>query len=182
MIYLAVIWQIIVANIKCLLLKIIMPKRIRYKHILRFGKSVIVSIRNKAKVTIGNKVFVGAYSDIASRDGGVLEIGDSVHIGKRNIITCHESIVISKGTILAPDVKIYDHDHMITNGKVEPKKYVTSPVYIGEDCWIGANVVILRGTKIGNNCVVGAGCVLKGEYPDNAVIVQKKDTCVKVRS
>lgn len=37
-------------------------------------------------------------------------------------------------------------------------------------------VVILRGTKIGDNCVVGAGSVIKGEYEDNTIIVQKRET------
>lgn len=40
--------------------------------------------------------------------------------------------------------------------------------------WIGANTVILRGTVIGRDCVVGAGSVLKGVYPAGSVIVQKR--------
>ena len=39
--------------------------------------------------------------------------------------------------------------------------------------------MILRGTKLGDNCVVGAGCVIRGEYPDNTVIVQKRETVTK---
>lgn len=45
---------------------------------------------------------------------------------------------------------------------------------------VGCNVVILRGTSIGKNCIVGAGSVLKGTYPDNSVIVQKRQTTVTV--
>ena len=52
--------------------------------------------------------------------------------------------------------------------------YKTSPVVIGDDVWIGANTVILRGTVIGRDCVVGAGSVLKGVYPAGSVIVQKR--------
>ena len=57
--------------------------------------------------------------------------------------------------------------------------YCYAPIIIGNDCWIGANTVILRGTKIGDNCVVGAGCVLKGVFPTNSVIVQKRQTSVE---
>jgi acetyltransferase-like isoleucine patch superfamily enzyme len=49
-------------------------------------------------------------------------------------------------------------------------------VEIGDNSWVGANTIILRGTKIGKNCVVGAGCVISGEYPDNSIITQKRET------
>lgn len=72
---------------------------------------------------------------------------------------------------------IYDHDHdfRAKNGLKE-LKYKTSPVEIGDNVWIGANTVILRGAKIGNNCVITASSVIKGEYPDNSIIVQKRNT------
>lgn len=57
-------------------------------------------------------------------------------------------------------------------------QYKTGSVEIGNNVWIGANTVILRETKIGDNCVVGAGCVLKGDYPAGTVIVQKRETTV----
>ena len=42
---------------------------------------------------------------------------------------------------------------------------------IGDNCFIGMNSVILMGTRIGNNTIVGAGSVVKGRFPDNCVIV-----------
>ena len=41
------------------------------------------------------------------------------------------------------------------------------PVSIGNDCWIGANVVVCPGVKIGNGCVIGAGSVVTRDIPDN---------------
>ena len=51
---------------------------------------------------------------------------------------------------------------------------IALPITVGDDVWIGANTVILRGTVIGRDCVVGAGSVLKGVYPAGSVIVQKR--------
>jgi len=56
-------------------------------------------------------------------------------------------------------------------------KYVRCE-YRVRNCWIGANTVILRGTTIGDNSVIGAGCVLKGEYPAGAIIIQKRETTI----
>ena len=44
------------------------------------------------------------------------------------------------------------------------------PITIGNNCWIGAKVTILDGTKIGNGCIVAAGAVVKGIFPDNVII------------
>lgn len=43
-------------------------------------------------------------------------------------------------------------------------------IKIGSNCWIGAKVTILDGTIIGNGCIVAAGAVVRGQFPDNCVI------------
>ena len=75
---------------------------------------------------------------------------------------------------------MFDHDHDFRRGgDMNGKYFRTGDILIGENCWIGAGTIILRGTKIGNNSVVGAGCVLKGEYPGNSVIFQRRNTEVE---
>ncbi|MDE5570988.1 MAG: hypothetical protein K2I86_02895, partial [Prevotella sp.] len=43
-------------------------------------------------------------------------------------------------------------------------------VRIVNNSWMGANVTILDGTIIGNGCIVAAGAVVKGEFPNNVII------------
>ena len=45
-----------------------------------------------------------------------------------------------------------------------------SPVHIGNDVWLGGNVVVLPGAAIGNNVVVAAGAVVSKDIPDNCVV------------
>lgn len=118
---------------------------------------------------------------IRVRKAAKCEIGNNTSVNSNNMIVCRESIKIGNNVYLSPNVQIYDHDHDFrVEGGVTAGKYKTTPVEIGDSCWIGANTVILRGTKLGRNCVVGAGCVLKGEYPDDSVIVQKRETIVNL--
>ena len=53
---------------------------------------------------------------------------------------------------------------------------------IGDNVWIGANSVILRGSVIGSGCVIGAGSVIKGTYPPDSVIIQKRSNEVMERN
>ena len=135
-----------------------------------------MNCRNKSKLIVGNDVKINRNTTISSLNGGTLTIGSHAGIGEGNIIVCHDSIQIGDGTILAPHVYIYDHDHKFGHGSgVNTKEYRTSPVAIGKNCWIGANTVILRGTIIGDNCVIGAGSVIKGEIKPNSKVIQKRE-------
>ena len=59
--------------------------------------------------------------------------------------------------------------------------YKSSPVKIGNNVWIGANAVILRGTVIGDNCVIGAGTVVKGTFESGSVIIEHREYDIKRR-
>lgn len=147
------------------------------KMLAKYKKSYVYIDKRGGGLFIGKYVKLMDDSVIAVRKTGRLNIEDGVSIGRWNSLVCHDNIHIGKNTILGPNVLIYDHDHVFNGGNgVEKKKFTTAPIEIGDNCWIGANVVILKGTKIGNRCVVGAGCVLKGNYPDDSIIIQKRET------
>lgn len=117
---------------------------------------------------------------IRVRKDAVLKIGKNVSLNCNNMIVCREEIIIGDDVQLSPNVLIYDHDHDYSVvGGVKTGEYKTSPIKIGNNVWIGANAVILKGTTIGDNCVIGAGSILKGTYPQNSVIVQKRTTTTK---
>lgn len=115
--------------------------------------------------------------------GGYCSLGDRVSLGIRNIINCHNNIIIGSNVNIAPDVKIYDHDHDFKKYCLSEEdwrdNFIIGSVIIGSNVWIGANTIILRDTVIGDNCVIGAGCVLKGSYPSNSVIIQERKSNIK---
>ena len=65
---------------------------------------------------------------------------------------------------------IYDHDHRYNAKGFSKDEYKTSPIIIDDNCWIGSNVTILRGTHIGTGSVIGAGCVVKGVIPPHSLV------------
>lgn len=44
------------------------------------------------------------------------------------------------------------------------------PITVGDNCWFGANVSVMPGVTIGNNCVISAGAVVTKDVPDNVIV------------
>ena len=136
-----------------------------------------ISLDYGGKLKIGKNFKMRDGAKIRVRKGAECIIGNNTSVNSNNMIACHEKIVIGDNVELSPNVQIYDHDHDFrAEGGIKARKFKTSPIIIGNNVWIGANTVVLRGTTIGDNCVIGAGCVVKGNYSPNMVIVQKRVT------
>ena len=86
-------------------------------------------------------------------------------------MNCHKSIWIGADCLFGEGVKIYDHNHIFnTTKKINSEGYNNGTVYVGKNCWIGSNVILLKGANIGDNCVISAGCVISGVVPDNTLV------------
>lgn len=136
-----------------------------------------ITMDRGAKLKIGRNFKMRDGAKIRVRKKAICIIGNNTSVNCNNMIACREKIEIGNNVMFSPNVQIYDHDHDFrVEGGVKSSKYRTSPVKIGNNVWIGANTVILRGTEIGDNCVIVAGCVLKGHYKAKAgtIIIQKR--------
>lgn len=159
-------------------------KLFHYKHficgkLVRISPSAEVILHKGGNISIGEKLKIDSRSVISSLPGSKVSIGDRVSFGINNMIVCHQEIIIGDDVQFSPNVLVYDHDHdfKAVNG-IKDMKYKTSPVTIGDSVWVGANTVILRGSSVGNNCVIGAGCVVKGNIPDGTILVQKRENII----
>jgi len=134
----------------------------------------------KGMITLGKSVRAHSQVKIRAVGNGKIVIGDNTKINYGCMLTSREMIHIGQGVEFGPNVLIYDHDHDFrAKGGLKATKFKSQPIEIGSNSWIGANALILKGTKIGANCVVGAGCILSGEFPDNTLIIQKRETTTK---
>lgn len=52
-----------------------------------------------------------------------------------------------------------------------PDLEITKPITVGNNVYIGNNVIILPGVNIGNDVIIGAGAVVSKDIPDNSVVV-----------
>ena len=75
-------------------------------------------------------------------------------------------ITIGDNCFMAPNVAIYTAGHPIHPDSRNSMYEYGIPVTIGDNVWIGGNVVICPGVTIGSNCVIGAGSVVTKDIPD----------------
>ena len=100
-----------------------------------------------------------------------IEIGNNVSIHEFCVISGYGGIKIGNDVSIATGVKIFSSSHPFDNRdeKIRKGKLIPTPVEIGNDVWIGANVVITGGVKIGSGVLIGAGAVVTGDLEDNGV-------------
>ena len=77
-------------------------------------------------------------------------------------------IVIGEGTWIAPNVGIITTNHSLTDPS---RPGEPSTIYIGKDCWIGMNSVILARVFLGDHCVVAAGSVVTKSFPEGYCVL-----------
>lgn len=99
-------------------------------------------------------------------EGGLHLYGDVNWSTEPWIITLGNNVHITGGT------KFITHDGgtLLYRNQI-PDLEITKPITVGNDVYIGNNVIILPGVTIGNNVVIGAGAVVSKDIPDNSVAV-----------
>lgn len=77
-------------------------------------------------------------------------------------------VELGRGTYIGPNVGLItaNHNPLNLDQHLEAK-----PIYLGENCWIGMNSVILPGVTLGPNTVVGAGSIVTRSFPDGYRII-----------
>lgn len=138
------------------------------------------SFKVKGKVIVNGDATLGSSGYFGVTSKGTLCIGDNVYFGRNILIACREKITIGDNCLFGPNVTIYDHDHLIKDGKTLHDHFVSKEVIVEKDCWIGAGVIILRGSHIGEGSVIGAGTVIKGVLPPHTLMYNKQEVVRKV--
>ena len=138
-------------------------------------------LRGKTGFSYGEGLTIGhACRFGASSKKQTLFIGKQARIGDYVHINAEEKVTIGDNVLVASKVFISDSSHGSYSGDEQSspdtnpssRQLYTSPVLIGDNVWIGENVVILAGTKVGNGCIIGANTLLSGKaYPDNSIII-----------
>lgn len=140
-------------------LKARLGSRVSWPH---SGKPVYIGRGARIRVAEGGRLEVGAGLYLSENclvqvnPGSRAALGEGVFMNANARIVAAESVRVGDHVMLGPNVCVYDHDHAFGEDGVSGD-LVTSPVEIGERCWIGANSLVTRGARIADRICVGGG-------------------------
>ena len=135
----------------------------------------------KHAINIYKHATIGKNTRISGGGSGKVYIGENVLVDDCTFIMAHEKIEIGKNTKIAAFCFITDFNHKYQdlNLSVVEQGYVTNPVKIGKNVWIGTHAIILPGVTIGDRVVIGAGSVVTKDVPANSVAVGNPAKVIK---
>ena len=104
--------------------------------------------------------------------GAIVSLGKGVFLNNDCSINCRQEVHIGNDRLFGEGVKIYDHNHRFRdpNRPIASQGFKCAPVFIGNNTWIGSDVVILKGVTIGSNVVIGAGCIVDFDIPPKTIV------------
>lgn len=160
----------------------------------QIGKNSVVFLRSEIRNIKGGVIYIGTNCQIGrTKHGyhggmpfyttlfcdskeGKIKIGNNCRLNGV-YVNAIKSVIIGNNCVMASSVHIMDSNgHQTcsfdrTKGMDEAEQIV-----IGNNVWIGLNAIILKGTTIGDNCIVAAGSIVKGIFDANSIIFSQKTT------
>jgi len=150
-------------------------------------------LRGKSYIDFGKNLTTGFWCrfEVFPKDDDLrirLKLGDNIQINDFVHISAVDSVEIGDNCLFASHVYISDNSHGRYEGgendsspDVAPdhREYITNPVKIGKNCWLGEGVIVMPGVTIGDGCVIGAHSVVTKNIPAASIAVGSPARVVK---
>lgn len=137
-------------------------------------------------VRLGDRIYVARGFVLRACEGGRIEVGNDfgANGNVRLIADCGGEIIIGNLVNLGPNVVVRAADHAFdrVDVPIRAQGHAAGRIEIGSDVWIAANVVVVRGARIGDHAVIGAGSVVTGEIPAFAVAAGAPARVIRYRN
>ncbi len=153
------------------------PLNLRGRKYIDFGSQLTTGVGCRLEAFAGD-----------NPDEAKLVFGHGVQINDYVHMVAMDKISIGNNVLMASHVFISDNSHgsykgdnMDSDPTVPPteREYVTAPVKIGNNVWIGEGVCIMPGVSIGEGCVIGAHSIVTKDIPDYCIAIGSPAKIVK---
>lgn len=127
---------------------------------------------SESKIFFSRGISIRGHISLLAYDGGIIRIGEHSFFNQNCSINSLKGITIGKHCLFGENVKIYDHNHEYkdANKLISEQGYTYGNVTIEDNCWLGSNVVILKGVTVGRNSIIGANSVVNRSVPPYSLV------------
>jgi acetyltransferase-like isoleucine patch superfamily enzyme len=155
---------------------------IRHPHKIKIGDNCIVDENcvldakgdDARGIELGNNCVLSR-NNILSCKGGYIKLGDGTNIAQNSLVHSEVAVEMGKNTLVASYVYFVgggNHDFSRTDVPVIQQPSLSrGGIFIEDNCWFGAGVIVLDGSKIGRDCVIGAGAIVNSDLPSYSLAV-----------
>jgi acetyltransferase-like isoleucine patch superfamily enzyme len=142
----------------------------------KLGGDNVLELSPDVSFDIAENVTLNSHNFITVKNGAHLKIGKETYI-TRATISCLGEIEIGENCILGEGLKMFDHNHQYAKHPFSVSKtdFNINKIKMGNNVWTGANVTILKGVTIGNNCIIGTGVLVYKDVPENSILKLKQE-------
>ena len=138
--------------------------------------------REDGTIILHDGVKLDTTARLVAANDARLELGENVAIGMGTVVNAGRDVLLGRGCLTAAHCVINASDHGIAAGApIQSQPFDHAAIYIGEDVWLGAGVVVSRGSRIGAGAVVAAGSTVAGAIPEAAIVHGNPARPVKYR-
>ena len=129
-------------------------------------------LRYKRQGVAINFVPQGGYELMIAGDISKFEIHPTSHLKSDTFIECSGGVKIGRHFHVGRGLTIFSTNHNYASDQAIPydSTYINKPVEIDDCVWIGANVSIIPGVKIGEGAIIGMGAVVTRDIPAGAIV------------
>lgn len=106
-------------------------------------------------------------------------IGENFYMNVGCVILDEAKVTFGDNVFIAPNCGFYTAGHPLDVERRNTGLEYARPINVGNNVWIGGNVVVLPGVTIGDNCVIGGGSVVTNDIPSNSVAVGNPARVIK---
>ncbi|HEU4975603.1 MAG TPA: acyltransferase [Baekduia sp.] len=151
--------------------KLRLRRRLQLDGFAFIGPGVSLEVGRGAVLRLGRWSWIGHGCKIRVHEGECV-IGAKTVLGQECTISAFQHVSIGRECILADRVMLIDFDHGVVevDRPIRQQGIYKRDVRIGHNVWVGYGACFLRGTTVGDNCVIGTSSVVTKDVPDDAVV------------
>lgn len=98
-----------------------------------------------------------------------IEIGENFYSNHNLVILDPAKVTFGDNVFIGPNCGFYTANHPLNPTERNKGLETAKPIIVGNNVWVGADVTVLAGVSIGDNCTIGAGSVVTKDVPNNSL-------------
>lgn len=152
--------------------KIKINRKIEAKSFVFLQRGVRIIVESEARIILGARVLLKENTVVYAKKGATISIGDNSSTGHNTEISANNLILIGCDVIMAAHTYICDANHGIEFKGVPFRLQPMSvgETRIGDNVWLGRNVMVLKGAVIKDNTILAAGAIASSKYDGNRIL------------